>query len=424
MISNKFLKNGLWLLFEKITSLVSSLFITVYTARYLGPEGVGEINYALAIGALIVPLSQLGSNILIFDKSVKNKERAALLIISSQKIRSRIYISLSMSIILITLLVGDNNVIIISGILFSLYFTSLDSFKPFFDGVLSAKKNVISSQLGMFFSQLTRLALVTLNASVVFFCLPYIVNTLLPYLYKKRLFFKEYGNVNISERKKRKYGKYSFLAGLPLAISSFSVVIYVQIGQVILANKTDMTQVGLYSAANTLSQIWLFVPITVMTVLLNYVLNDKKNKNTGFSFVYLINSIISLLFIAPVFSFSNELIKFTFGNEFVGASPVLNVLIISSFFVIWGYIGVRIIVNQGGHKYAMKKMACMAIFNLIISYYLIGSYGVIGAAYSVLATEIISATIANYFFKKFFILKVQFESIRSLSYFKNYLTRE
>ncbi|RDL31289.1 flippase [Photobacterium damselae] len=419
-MNNKYIKNGLWLASEKILSIFGGLIITIYTARYLGPENMGIINYSLALGALLIPLSQLGSQTIIFDKVVKNKSIGVFLLKASQPIRQIVFVICGLLLLFFLILKNTNGqeVLVFLCMSFSFYFTAMDSYKPYYDGVLKSKENMIATQVGLLSSQLIRLLLVFFNMGLIFFCIPYVLNTAIPYLIKKRRFNKLTCDLNLDAKRIKKYRNFAWGAGVPLALSSFSIAVYVQVGQVILANKIGMNEVGLYGAANSLSQAWLFLPITLMTVLLSKIISDVNNKNQGYSFVYFCCSLISIIFVIPIGFFSDSIINITYGENYIEAARYLTILSVASFFVVWGYIGVRILVNLSGYSYLMKKMICMACFNIILSWFFIDWFDAIGAAYAVLITEFISATLANYFYMNKVIFKIQINSISSIFYYK------
>lgn len=415
------MKNALWLFSERIVSMVGGLLITIYTAKYLGPENMGEINYALAIGAFVVPLAQLGSQTLIFDKTVKSKVQGAKLIMSSQVLRRVIFIAVSIVIYLFVQIGNSESYnFILIGILLSFYYTSMDSYKPYFDGLLESKVNSVATQLGLLFSHILRLALVVFSAPLVFFCIPYVVYTAVPYFIKKYKFKCSINSIQSQNKQVKKYRDFSVSAGLPLALSGLSVIVYMKMSQIILGQFEGMHEVGIYGAASTLAQAWVFIPITIMTVLLSKVLNDRDNKFIGFGFVHLICICISLVFVVFSFFFKAELINYSFGSEYNEAIEIIDVLTVSSLFVVCGTIGYRVTINMGGYKFLMKKMFMMAIFNVALSFLLIRYYGIVGAAYSVLITEVVSATIAAYFFKSGYIYKVHTSLFFSVSYWKCY----
>ncbi|MER1705993.1 polysaccharide biosynthesis C-terminal domain-containing protein, partial [Proteus mirabilis] len=69
------------------------------------------------------------------------------------------------------------------------------------------------------------------------------------------------------------------------------------------------------------------------------------------------------------------------------------------------------------YKYIMIKMILMAIVNIILNLILIPQYYLYGAVIATLITEILSATLANIFFKKAYIIKIIIGSLTPLKYF-------
>lgn len=422
MIRNKYISNVIWLFSEKILTIVGGLLITIYTARYLGPENIGILNYALAVGALVVPIAQLGSQSLIYDRTAKSQRQGAKLIKASQSIRRTIFILLSIILIIFEYFSNDNKeqVVIIIAVLFSYYFTSMDSYKPFFDANLKSKSNVIATQVGLILSQLLRVGLIAISSSLCYFSLPYIVLTMFPYFIKKYIFQNDTSDIKLRERDKSKYKEYSIKAGVPLVVSALSVTIYTKVGQIMLESHTGSYDVGIYSAAITLGQSWVFVPLTLVTVLLSKVIKEKKDRESGFGFIYLFSTVVSLFFLLCVNLYETTIIQYTFGPEFLEVEKILGIITVNSFFVVWGTIGYRVIINSGGYDYLMKKMVIMTVFNVVMSYYCIAHYGLVGAAYSALITEFVSSTVGNYFYKNGYILRINMKSLFSFWYYKKF----
>ena len=76
-------------------------------------------------------------------------------------------------------------------------------------------------------------------------------------------------------------------------------------------------------------------------------------------------------------------------------------------FAILSGVADRFTVKYGGNKYIAYKSFSVLLFCLLSSSLLVPLYGIIGASFSVLLTEVFSATIANYLFKNGVHLKMQ-----------------
>ncbi|MDW2141087.1 oligosaccharide flippase family protein [Vibrio alginolyticus] len=418
-----YIANGLWLISEKLVNTVGVLFITILTARYLGPEKMGVINYALAFGAIITPIAQLGSQTLLFDKTSKDNLLGRRLLISSQPMRKVVFICLFLiSILSINYIVSIDNddFLVFSFVLFSFYFLALDSYRPYFDASLKSKKNSISTQVGILLSLAFRFLLVKISAGFFYFSIPYIINHAIPYFIKKNIFKKDLNKIEISKRRKKKYKEYMMATGFPLVIANLSIVIYVKVANILLASLSNISNVAIYNAAVTLSQGWVFFPMSILTVLFAKVFNEKDQslKDKGYSFIILLCTIISATFCLIIFLFKKEILMITYGEEYISAVLILPTLAVAGLFSLIGTVGYRVIIHHGGYKFLMKKMLIVCVFNVFLSYLTIKEFGILGAAYSILITEILSSTILNYFYSKKSLLKIHLGSVSSLSYIR------
>ncbi|CAH6889222.1 conserved membrane hypothetical protein [Vibrio chagasii] len=420
---SNYIKNGLWLISEKLVNSIGVLFITILTARYLGPEKMGVINYALAFGAIITPIAQLGSQTLLFDKTSKDSLLGKRLLISSQPLRKIIFIFLFfISIVAInyTITINNDELLVFVFVLFSFYFLALDSYRPYFDASFNSKKNSIATQIGIIISLSFRFLLVKFSAGFLYFSIPYIINYAIPFFIKGKLFKRDINTLEISNRRKRKYREYMLSTGVPLVIANLSIVVYVKVANIFLASFSNISSVAIYNAAITLSQGWIFFPMSVLTVLFAKVFNEKNKKleDKGFGFIVLICTTIATIFVLIVFSFKREILMLTYGEEYIGAISIMPLLALAGLFSLIGTVGYRIIIHCGGYGFLMKKMLIICIINIVLSYLTIREFGVLGAACSILITEILSSTIFNYFYSKKSILKIHLGSISSLSYIR------
>ncbi|HCR4050238.1 TPA: oligosaccharide flippase family protein, partial [Proteus mirabilis] len=142
----KIIVNILWLISEKLANAVGTLIITIYVARYLGPSNMGIINFSLAISTIIVPLSQLGADSLIFNRVAKNINSGVALLNATRYLR----LSISISLVVFTLLafysngIDKKNFIILLLMMCSCVFLSLDVYRHYFDALLKSKFNSIA----------------------------------------------------------------------------------------------------------------------------------------------------------------------------------------------------------------------------------------------------------------------------------------
>jgi len=169
----------------------------------------------------------------------------------------------------------------------------------------------------------------------------------------------------------------------------------------------DNVQVGLFTAASTLSNISYVAFSALPITLLPSISKAVSEKNIDLTRKYISNAVRYLiLFLFPVTAVvsatSTELITLFYPSEFMAAGAILSILIISFTFLSL-YSSLRIIIiGSGKPKIEMLISVFSFIILIILNLILIPSKGIYGAALASLYCSIISlAIICSYIFVKF-----------------------
>jgi O-antigen/teichoic acid export membrane protein len=170
----------------------------------------------------------------------------------------------------------------------------------------------------------------------------------------------------------------------PLFLSSFFMLIYLRIDQIMISKWLGNEALGNYSVAVRITEIFNFVPVYLAVSLLpvfTKTLHDKNREDVyEFAFRFL------NLFIFPVilfFSlFPREIVDLLFHSQFPGASNALQVLIWSEFVVFAGCIYFTILLANGLQKYNLLLFMVQAIANLSLNWFFIGRMSIVGASWA------------------------------------------
>ena len=80
LLKNKVFQNASWIIACRVAQMLINLVVGMLTARYLGPDNYGVINYAGSVVAFTAPIMQLGfSNILVQEIVNKPEEEGRIL---------------------------------------------------------------------------------------------------------------------------------------------------------------------------------------------------------------------------------------------------------------------------------------------------------------------------------------------------------
>ncbi|CAI0696180.1 colanic acid exporter [Serratia entomophila] len=398
------LVNAMWLMVERISLSLSGIFVSIYVARYLGPGQFGAINYLLATVAVLVPLAQLGADSIIFNRIARRRASGIRLMMASMRIRRRLFLLAALPLLVWQLLFRDTTeVVMLVLMLASAYFSVQDVYKIYYDATLKSKRNTIINNAVLILSILLRLGLVHAELSLAWFAVPYIVSSAIPYLVRRWMFCRENrAQIAAPRRLIKSYEKYLFSVGLPLAVSSLSIVIYTRIDQLMLGNMLGTQAVGWYSAATTLAQGWVFVPMAMITSLMPGIAGSRQPEEQAYR-IRLLNLIV-LMISLPVLLFfvwfAQPVIELLYGAEFQPSAAILAVCTLTAMFGALGTVSYRSMVLFSGYRFIALKMPIVAVINVVLNILLIPRYGLMGAAISTLFSEFMSLFVLNAFFQR------------------------
>ena len=215
----------------------------------------------------------------------------------------------------------------------------------------------------------------------------------------------------------KKYAYYLIKQSFPLLLSGAAVIVYQRIDQVMIGNMINKESVGYFSTAGRFLELILFLPHvlsqTISPLLVKlYQKEDKSEYHTKaqqfINIVVWISIIISL-----IVSFSAYwLIKYTFGEGYLLAVPVLQILAFKTIGQALSSSGGQLIIIEHIQKWAVVKNVSGCLLCILLNYLIIPKYGIVGAAYVAVITLFFSGCFANILipsYNKFF--KIELKSL-------------
>jgi len=408
------IRNSLWMLIEKGISLFGLIFIISAVAKYTGPTIYGEIALAASIFIVLKTIAQLGLDQIYFKYVSQNKPYHSLFLENSMIFVSIIYIVLSILVVMWAYFnTSFTGFFFISSTAIAYYFTSIDLANSFYEGQLLSKFNVLANIIGLFIALILRYSIVYFKLNVLYLSIPIILMSLIPFLIKFIIYKCKY-HINFNKVKAKKqtkrYFSYFLGAGIPLTLAILTATINGQISNFLLAYLEGTKSVGIYSIAFILAGAWCIVPTTLIMSYMTSIYNiniENKYEYIKLSNKVLFNIAILSLIIVILLEFSAYyIVTFLYGNEYLKSIEILRCLLIFQFFWVIGFYFSRLIIKFNGYKFLAYKSIFCCLLNLTLSYFFIKKWGVIGAAYAVLVTEVISSLVLNLFYRKANLIKV------------------
>ena len=394
------LLNIFWLLIDKGIRLLVGVIIGVYVARYLGPSDYGTLNLVKTFYFTLIPLTTMGLQQIVV-KEILSKPKDQFNIIGSSIVLSLMG---SFSAFLLLNLIGaifSDGDKIFRIMLFVASFSYLA--KPIqvisfvYEARLESKKNVISLSLGVLVSSLFKAYLVLTGAKLVDFVYSFLLDSIICLILLCLFAFKDRLFVQISYSLKQ-IG-WLLIKSWPLMIAGFSVIFYMQIDKIMLGYLMTSQDVGIYSAATQLSEVFYFLPVILTTTFFPSMTEKFNNSISSFEkYFKVLNKyyvLFALIIIAIMLIFSRKIVLAVFGIEYFLAAEVLSVHIIALIFVAMGVLGSRWILLHEAQKFIMYKSLIGAFVNILLNLILIPRLGIIGCAYATVISQFTSAVFLN-----------------------------
>lgn len=387
---------------EQILRMVAGLLVGIWVARYLGPEQFGVFSYAIAFAALFGSIAKLGLDSIVVRDLVREPNQRDVYMGTAfwlKMIGAVAMLAIMALAVRLTSSDATTNLyifIIASGSLFQ----SFEVIDFYFQSKVISRFVSICKLVQLFISSLLKLYLIYIQADLTSFVLVSLVDQItlalslfLAYRSQKISNFYSYFDLTIAKK--------LFRDSWPLIVSGLVIMIYMRIDQVMIKEMLGDKEVGLYSAATRISEVWYFIPVVLTNSLFPAIINAKQlnvelyssRLQKLFNFLVWISIAIAL----PMTFLSDWLMTLLYGEAFGDAGQVLVIHIWSGIFVSLGVASGSWYVNEDLQKHAFYRTAFGAIVNIILNLILIPVYGVVGAA----VATVIAQSMAALFFDVF-----------------------
>lgn len=336
----KYFFNTSWMMVENIARLIAGFFIGVYVARYLGPEQFGVFSYSLAFVSLFSSVSKLGLDSIVVREIIKRPDEVDELMGTAFWLKV-FAATFSIIFILLVLLLTSHDkqtglyiFIIAAGLIFQTF----DVVDFFFQAKVQAKYIAICKTLELLVLNSLRLYLIYVEAQLIWFvCLTLFSSFALGLFYV----FAIYSKGSLIFLKKFNYSQAAAYLkdSWPLILSGMLTMIYLRSDQIMIKAMLGEKEVGLYSAAVRLSEVWYFVPTILAASLFPAIINSKKvDEDLYYSRLQNFFSLMVWLALGIALLgtlFGDWLVNILFGNQYVESSSVLKIHLWGGVLLFW-----------------------------------------------------------------------------------------
>ncbi|MDH5828631.1 flippase [Sphingobacterium faecium] len=405
----KYFKNTGWLLIARVGSLFIKMLVTTFALpSYLGSAHFGTYNYPLVILAFFTGIATMGTDGLITRQLLQHPEKENILLGSALRIRI-ITGFLVLPLVYITYFfiahfapeapaASFKQVALVSFICIIQAVQIIDSF---FQAKVKGKIIMLVQVGGNILSAAIKFALILFKAPLDAFIWTLIIDVIILQIGYLALYHKT-GNRISNWKYDPTTAKELLKLGWPLAFSSLFITFYMKIDQLMIDAILGKSALGVYSIVVSLSESWYFMPVAISTSLFPAIMNARRTspelyqKRLGNLYELMVFVSVSVALIvtcvAPI------LFKYYYPPEYAEGLHTLQVHIWAGVFTFLGTASAQYLIAEGLTKITLYRTAFGALLNVILNYFFIPKFGIIGAAY---------ATLIAYFASTFFLLFIK-----------------
>ena len=385
----------------RIFSMGCVFAIFVMVARVMGVEKFGQYVYLMIFWGVLFTVAEFGSNSVIAKDLAQRDDDASLYFGNFLLLRFGLYlITIVLAIPIARFLREDLFLYLLPGIL-ALPILGTRFFEPIFQVYNRPWYSLwVSAGYGLIYLLLS-ITVLCWKPTIGMIIAAYIVaNTMY-------VFFA----FTLSSKVLRPVFKYDqkiirslLTITVPIGLSGILTLVQMRADTFMLANMKGDLEVGLYNAAYKFLDMAVILAVMIfnplMPIMSKYALEsrDKLRHNFARIFEYISMAILPVAIITPFVS--RPLINFCFGAGFSKASGALEIMAWIGVLVFYSILNYTVLVAVEVVAFQIWLTALSAIMNVSLNLFLIPTYGIVGAAWATLLTEIFLAGVSLIYVNK------------------------
>lgn len=379
-----------WLLGGKIVNMILSFFVSLATARYLGPDNFGSINYVAAYVSFFSSITSLGLSVIVIKEISMGKEDDNEVIWTGILMRFLTAVFSTIAVIALVSITDKSDPLLVKiAILESIAIlaSAFDTFMYWFQGKLLGKYTSIASVVAYIGMSLYRIYLLANNADILWFAFATSVDTLLLSLILMLCYVRENGfHPKVSVRLGKSLMKQSY----HYMISGLIAILYSKIDQIMLKQMLDTYSVGLYTAALTIAGLWGMIPSAFIQSV-SPILYKNAEENRGMFYKRLRQSyagiwLLNICWSLGVSIFSYWVIYLLYGKAYLGARGALVIVVWYTGITSIGSLTQVYLATENKNKYVNYFALAGLVTDVVLNALLIPKMGILGAAIATLVT--------------------------------------
>lgn len=385
--------NLVYLFCERAIAFIFGFVVGVYVARKLGPDSYGLLNYAVSLSSIFGVIMTFGlESVMVRELVSRPAERAEILGTGAAlKLGGFLLMLLALGVYLGITRPPWRTGLLIAVISGGYLFQILQVLEFYFQAEVRSKYVSFSKVFSLVIYCGVRLGLVLWGAELVWFAVAEALNMLCiscGYLW----FYRRCGNRVKSWRFSYAAAWRMLKSGWPFYLSSAAIVIYMRIDQVIIKSFLGNAEVGLYSIAVRLVELFYFIPVIGCASVLPALIRAKERSESLYE--RRLSGLFGAMFYAGLLCvgvcwLGSYLVKWVYGSDYAGAAGLLRSYSWVLLFIFTSQPLAQWYIVEGTQRYALLFAVGTALLNAGLNVVLIKLSGVYGAVFATLGAYLL-----------------------------------
>lgn len=387
------LRSFSYLFSERIIKIFIGFFVHAWLARHLGPDHFGKLSYIVKTVTVFFAFGLFGVDELIIKYIMEGRYAEKDILKTVLKLRLKMsllgLIALGIFLVifqpegwvfsLITFIYGVN-ILFQAFNVYELSFHSRMDFKPLF----------WANNISYLSASLLRVVGILINGSITFFLATYIWGeAVLKLMILNKVKWKEaFSGRNIPE-----LSKIISKESIPFFLSSFVVLLDQRVSFFFIEKYLSLTDLGNYSVAVTLVDLWIFLPTAVAASVFPTIVTAYSNNKIKYEIrIQYLSDVLTWLafgFSIGVILTSELVIKLLYGDRYLEAPRALSLFAITTIPVFFNLGRIKWMTLENRLKEWLWINTVCLVLNFTGHIVLVPKYGIDGAIGSFLASQVI-----------------------------------
>lgn len=411
----KIAKNASVLLIAQILIRGLSIFYIAILARYIHAQGIGQITIATALNGMLALVIAPGLNTLMIRDMATDRAKTPAYIANAILAKVLFGIPFLLLVLLVSVVAGySKDTVIIIRIYAIVYL--VDAFGSVLVAGFEAFERMELEALSLIVQAVINVALSLIAIYLQLSLVAIVVCSLIAQICKLvfMLFLFNHRVARLNTRVDPIFARSLMVSSVPFGMLLILSAIKPQVEVFILSLFRPEAEVGIYSSADSLIIILLFIPTALSTAIFPALSKLATHSDDDLQRYYQVSFKYMLLIGFPLglgtMLIGDKVVLLIYGNDFLGAVPVIRVLSLFLFTLV-GYVNGPLLKAIGKQNFLMWTEGGAVLINVLLCLWLASKWGPVGAAWAFVLAGILTFFVHSWACHHFFHIKISWGTI-------------